>query len=119
MLRAAANIRPPAGAEPGPRCARSPTMTDPTGSSEQAPQAPVPGGGERRDERRHFRHFWNLIFGGLRAARAHGRTFSEGLGLFLVAGAAVAIAGTSAFAFVAGHVRSGTTQRFDDAVLSY
>ena len=90
------------------------TTTPPSPSSQ-----PLRSAGERREERRHFRHFWNLIFGGLRAARARGRNFSEALGLFLVAGATVAIAGTAAFAFFAGHVRSGATQRFDEAVLQY
>ena len=80
--------------------------------------SPLPSG-ERREERRHFKYFWDLIFGGLRAARARGRSFAEGLGIFLVGGTLVAVAGTSAFAFMAGHVRSGTTQLFDDSVMAY
>lgn len=78
--------------------------------------------GERRDTldtrgRGHF--FWDLIFSAIRGIAGLAKNFYATFGIFLSAGAAVAIAGTYAFAKFAGHVRSGSTQAFDDAVLHW
>ena len=50
---------------------------------------------------------------------SHAHSFTTALGLFLVAGALVAIAGTYAFSRVAELVRKGYTQPFDEAVLRW
>jgi undecaprenyl-diphosphatase len=69
--------------------------------------------------RGRLRRVWDVIFDVVRfiARRAHNvyATF----GIFLVIGAAIAIAGTWAFATLAGHVKSGSTQLLDDAVLRW
>ncbi len=62
---------------------------------------------------------WDLLFRGLRVSYRHAHSFTTALGLFLVAGSAVAVAGTYAFAKLAELVRSGYTQPFDDAVLRW
>lgn len=63
--------------------------------------------------------FWDAVFTVVRwiAKRAHGvyTTF----GIFLVAGAVAALAGTYGFAELASHMRRGSTQAFDDAVLRW
>lgn len=55
----------------------------------------------------------------LRAAfeRAHGMV--GGLGIFLVAGLVIAIAGTGAFVKIASEVREGETQSFDESVIHW
>lgn len=69
--------------------------------------------------RGHLRRLWDILFDVVRfiAGRAHNvyATF----GIFILMGAAIAIAGTWAFATLAGHVTSGSTQSFDDAVLRW
>src|SRR5215207_669646 len=88
-----------------------------------APTYPTPPAGaeprhERRARRRGRLHlFWDLLFGTLRLLGRHVRGFYATVGLFLTIGAALAIAGTWAFAFLAGHVRAGSTQAFDDVVM--
>jgi undecaprenyl-diphosphatase len=75
---------------------------------------------ERRNEDRgRFRLLWDVLFRGLRVSYRHAHSFTTALGLFLVAGGLVAIAGTYAFARIAKLVRSGYTQPFDDAVLRW
>jgi undecaprenyl-diphosphatase len=73
----------------------------------------------RREDRGRSRLLWNLLFRGLRVSYRHAHSFTTALGLFLVAGALVAIAGTYAFAKIAELVRGGYTQPFDDAVLRW
>jgi undecaprenyl-diphosphatase len=63
--------------------------------------------------------FWNLVFRGLRALGTHGRSFYTAVGIFLVVGVLVAIAGTIGFAALAEVVREGYTQQFDTAVLRW
>jgi len=63
--------------------------------------------------------FWDLLFLVIRAIGALARNFYATFGIFLLAGAALALGGTYAFAEFAGHVRSGSTQAFDDAVLRW
>jgi undecaprenyl-diphosphatase len=84
--------------------------------------APIAGADDRRasvDTRGRLHLFWDLLFGALRAVAVVGRNFYATVGIFLVGGAAVALAGTYAFAKFAGHVRSGSTQAFDDAALRW
>lgn len=76
-------------------------------------------GHEARRTRGHLHVVWDAVFKVVRliARRAHGvyATF----GLFVVAGAALTILGTYWFAELAGHVRRGATQQFDDTVLRW
>jgi undecaprenyl-diphosphatase len=79
---------------------------------------------ERRDRkvdqtRGHLRLVWDVIFGGLRLIRKHVRNAYAVFGIFLLAGGAIAIACTWAFAKIAGKVRQGHTQQFDDAVMRW
>jgi undecaprenyl-diphosphatase len=55
----------------------------------------------------------------LRVAIEKAGTLIGALGIFLVAGLIVAIAGTASFVELAGHVRSGSTQAFDEWVLQW
>jgi undecaprenyl-diphosphatase len=73
----------------------------------------------RQEDRGRFPMLWDLLFRGLRVSYRHAHSFTTALGLFLVAGAAVAVAGTYAFAKLSELVRSGYTQPFDDAVLRW
>ena len=87
----------------------------PTSASETGSPAP----GDRRTGRRHLSPFWNLIFRALRTLGSHGRNVYAAVGIFLVAGALVAIAGTIGFAALAEVVREGYTLPFDTAVLRW
>ena len=71
------------------------------------------------DTRHHFRRFWDLVFVELRFIGRHVQNAYATFGIFLLSGAVIAIAGTWAFAAFAGHVSSGGTQAFDDAVLTW
>lgn len=62
---------------------------------------------------------WDLVYRGLRASFKHAHSFGTALGVFLVFGALIAIAGTYAFAKIAELVNEGYTQPFDDAVLHW
>ena len=55
----------------------------------------------------------------LRGAFKRAHTIVGGLGIFLVAGLVVAIAGTVAFVALASEVREGETQGFDEAVIRW
>ena len=79
----------------------------------------VPGGERRVRRRERFEFFWGPLFRGLRASVTHVRSFYAAVGIFITAGAVLAIAGTWAFAALAVHVRSGATQAFDDAILHW
>lgn len=80
----------------------------------------MPAVAERRHEDRgRFSLLWDLLFRGLRASYRHAHSFTTALGVFLVAGALIAIAGTYAFAKIAQLVRGGYTQRFDETVLRW
>ena len=75
---------------------------------------------ERRTQPRgHFHLFWDVIFRGLRAAVGHINNFRLALGVFLILGLVAAVAGTWAFVEIAGEVKEGTTQAFDEAVLHW
>ena len=82
--------------------------------------------GERRDitepgpdTRAHFRRLWDVVFVVLRFIARYAENAYATFGIFLLIGAAIAIAGTWGFAALAGHVSSGSTQAFDDAVLTW
>lgn len=78
--------------------------------------------GRRRnamDTRGRSHLLWDLVFAAIRGIGKVAHNFYATFGIFLVAGASVAIAGTYAFAKFAGHVSSGRTQAFDDAVLQW
>ena len=84
---------------------------------------PDPAQGSRRDPegridtRGRARLFWDIVFAIIRGIAALARNVYATFGILLLAGAALAIGGTYAFAKFAGHVSSGKTQAFDDAVL--
>lgn len=61
----------------------------------------------------------NPIYRALRASGAMANTLIGALGIFLVAGLIVAAAGTAIFVEVAEHVRSGSTQTFDELVMRW
>ena len=80
----------------------------------------MPAVAERRHEDRgRFRLVWDLLFRGLRVSYRHAHSFTTAVGVFLVFGALIAIAGTYAFARIAQLVRAGYTQRFDETVLRW
>jgi undecaprenyl-diphosphatase len=62
---------------------------------------------------------WNLFFRALRRLGSHAENFYTTVGIFLVIGAVIAVAGTLAFAKLGEVVREGTTQQFDIAVLRW
>ena len=95
-------------------------MADPQSLHAPPADGASPDGSDRRGTRRvHFRLFWNLIFKALRKLGSHGRNFYAVVGIFLVVGALVAVAGTLAFAELGDVVRQGRTQAFDTAVLRW
>lgn len=71
------------------------------------------------DTRGKSRLFWDMVFGSIRGIRKLAHNVHATFGIFLVAGALVALGGTYTFAMLAGHVQSGATQQFDDAVLRW
>ena len=73
----------------------------------------------RHEDRGRFRLLWDVLFRGLRASYRHAHSFTAALGVFLVVGALIAIAGTYAFSKIAELVRHGYTQPFDEAVLRW
>jgi undecaprenyl-diphosphatase len=82
--------------------------------------APRPPASDRRTGARgHLEFFWNLLFHALRAIGLRAGNFYTTVGIFLIAGAAVAVAGTLAFATLGLRVRNGATQGFDVAVLRW
>jgi len=87
----------------------APPGADDTGNRIQDARGP--------DTRGRSRLFWNVLFTIIRGIGKVAHNFYATFGIFIVAGAAVALGGTYAFAELAGHVTSGATQRFDDAVL--
>jgi undecaprenyl-diphosphatase len=95
-------------------------MADPRSIHDSTATDPSADGSDRRSARRHrLSRFWNLVFRGLRSLGTHGRSFYTAVGIFLVVGVLVAIAGTIGFAALAEVVREGYTQHFDTAVLRW
>src|SRR5947209_9932463 len=62
---------------------------------------------------------WDGIFRVLRLIRKYVQNAYLVFGIFLLAGAAVTVFCTWAFTELAGNVRSGTTQAFDEAVMRW
>lgn len=59
------------------------------------------------------------LYSALRLALSRAASFYTAVGIFVLAGAVVAVAGTFAFAWIADHVIEGQTQTFDTAVLRW
>jgi undecaprenyl-diphosphatase len=75
---------------------------------------------ERRAEARsRFDLARDVLYTGLRAIGRHANNFYTALGIYLVAGAGIAIACTWLFVALASHVQSGATQTFDDTVMRW
>jgi undecaprenyl-diphosphatase len=85
----------------------------------------------QHEDRRHVPHAasagtrgrlrlaWDLVFGFLRLIRKYVQNAYAVFGIFLLSGTLIAVAFTWAFAKLAGHVQSGATQAFDDAVMTW
>ena len=71
------------------------------------------------DTRGRAHLFWDFVFGSIRGIGKVARNFYATFGIFLVAGALVALAGLYFFLRFASHVTSGATQAFDDSVLQW
>jgi undecaprenyl-diphosphatase len=75
---------------------------------------------DRRQASRSWRTAaWDPLYAGLRAARREASSFAAAIGIFLLLGTALAVAGAAAFAWVASHVAVGRTQAIDDAVMRW
>lgn len=75
---------------------------------------------ERRSRpRQRFGLAWDLLFRLLRASMSHVQSFYAAVGIFIVGGSLLAIAGTWAFAAIAEYVEAGATQVFDDRVMHW
>lgn len=75
---------------------------------------------ERRSSARGaFKPFWDGVFTLLRFIGRHAHGFYTTVGIFLLLGALAAILGVTLFVELAGHVRGGATQPFDDAVMHW
>lgn len=79
----------------------------------------LPAGERRARRRERFGIFWDPLFRGLRTSVTHIRSFYAAVGVFITAGALLALAGTWAFASIAAHVERGATQAFDDTILRW
>ncbi len=95
-----------------------------TANASDSPRDDSTHGGRREsagpvDTRGRARLFWDVVFGAIRGIGVIAKNFYAAVGIFLAAGALIALAGTYAFAKFASHVRSGSTQAFDDAVLQW
>ena len=89
-----------------------------------ASQSPVSSDHERRQPstsgtRGRLHLAWDVVFGALRFIGRHAHNAYTVFGIFLVSGATLAIGCTWAFSELAQHVRRGTTQPFDDAVMHW
>lgn len=73
----------------------------------------------RNRPREHFRIIWDLIYRGLRLAVGHIDSFRVAVGAFVLGGALVAILFSYLFAKVADQVQEGSTQGFDDRVMTW
>lgn len=75
---------------------------------------------ERRAvQRGRLSAYANPIYRALRVSAAKADTLVGALGIFLIAGLIVAATGTALFVALASHVRSGSTQAFDDSVIRW
>jgi undecaprenyl-diphosphatase len=75
---------------------------------------------ERRSRARgHLGFFWNFCYRGLRRMGSHAEKFYLTLGVFLLVGIVIAIAGTLVFAELGEWVKKGYTQHLDVAALQW
>lgn len=82
--------------------------------------SPAPAAGERREApRSRFNVLKDILYGGIRTIARHAQGFYTAVGIYLVSGALIAIAGIAIFAVLARFVRAGATQAFDDAVMRW
>src|ERR1044071_2137177 len=65
------------------------------------------------------RLFWDVTFRALRLIGSRAKNAYAAFGIFLLSGAVIAGVGTWGFAELAGDMRSGKTQAFDDAVMRW
>jgi undecaprenyl-diphosphatase len=92
-------------------------MTDSGGRRRRASRPLV---SERREGARgRFHLLWDVVFKGLRTLGVRANHFYATVGVFLVIGVVIAIAGTLAFAEIGDWVQKGLTQSFDVAVLEW
>jgi len=89
-----------------------------------ATQSPASADHERRQPttngtRGRLHLAWDVVFGALRFIGRHAHSAYTVFGIFLLSGTAIAIGCTWAFSELAQHVRRGTTQPFDDAVMHW
>ena len=73
----------------------------------------------RADARSRFDLARDVLYGTLRTIARHANSFYAALGIYLISGAALAIACTWLFVELASHVQSGATQSFDDNVMRW
>ncbi|MDP9201075.1 MAG: phosphatase PAP2 family protein [Gemmatimonadota bacterium] len=73
----------------------------------------------RADQRGRLSTFSNLIYRALRVSASKADSLVGALGIFLVAGLIVTAIGTAIFVTLASHVRSGSTQAFDESVIRW
>lgn len=71
------------------------------------------------DTRGRWRVFWDVFFKAIRGIGSLAHNIYATFGIFLVAGATIALGGTYLFAELAGRVTSGATLEFDTAVLEW
>lgn len=75
---------------------------------------------ERRSEQRgKLSAYSNLLYKALRVAAEKADTLVGAIGIFLLGGLIVAAIGTAIFVAVASHVKAGSTQAFDDAMIRW
>ena len=92
-------------------------MTDSEGRRRRASR---PLARERREGMRgRFHLLWDVVFRGLRTVGMRAGSFYATVGIFLVVGVLIAVAGTLAFAELGEWVREGATQKYDVAVLQW
>jgi undecaprenyl-diphosphatase len=80
---------------------------------------PLPTPERRAEARSRYDLVRDVLYTALRAIGRHASSFYTALGIYLIGGAAIAIACTAAFVELAGHVQSGATQAFDETVMRW
>lgn len=91
-----------------------------TSTESREPRTTPPAAGDRRQATRgRFHLLWDLVFRGLRAAGLRATSFYATVGIFLIVGVAIAVAGTLGFAQMGDWVKDGATQGMDVATLEW
>jgi len=94
-------------------------MSDPDAPDQAIPPSVLAASERRSGARGHLAFFWNLLFRGLRRMGSHAEKFYLAVGIFLLVGVVVAVAGTLAFAELGERVKKGYTQHLDVAALQW